>query len=168
MDEEVIHNLVTLAIEALDHPIVARQCSLLKKKEQPIFWMAYGCYIVWGLSTSLHGLLSRNEVRESVRAVREYFATYPWYASAPFSLMLHQMQIVMPGKFTPNLYSDPSSLTADIQKAVQAAGYTWDITYDPEFVHHVAQALKHFANSATSAISENNGSQSHSEKEMPS
>jgi len=95
--EPILHrNAVAVAMMELEDPWVSQVTKEFSAEEQPIFLMAYQCFILWVLRHVLEQSLQPAELQDLTKSVRETFATFSYHTPAIFEKIWPFTQQFMP------------------------------------------------------------------------
>jgi hypothetical protein len=93
----VLHrNAVAVAMMELEDPWVSQVMAEFSAEEQPIFLMAYECFILWVLMRALQGRLQPTEIQDLTKRVRDGFVTFGNHDSVVFEKIWPFTQEFMP------------------------------------------------------------------------
>src|SRR5260221_1551381 len=93
----VLHrNAVAVAMMELEDPWVSRVTAEFSAEEQPIFLMAYQCFILWVLTHVLRERLTPGELQDIAKSVRQAFAASSYHTPAIFEKIWPCTQELMP------------------------------------------------------------------------
>ncbi len=93
----VLHrNAFAIAMMELEDPWVAKATAEFSPEEQPIFLMAYQCFIMWMLMYVLQRRLEAAKLRDLSKCLREAFASFSYHTPAIFEKIWPCTQQLMP------------------------------------------------------------------------
>jgi hypothetical protein len=139
-------NAIAVAMMELEDPNIERAAQKFSQKEQPIFLMAYQCFILWILRKQLQQRAQASELEEITRSVKSRFATFKFFNEKIFEEILEKTQELMPialqgGKNTKIVYP-----LTHIILAANMAGYTLpQTTLGYDFGVHILTVMQRVA-----------------------
>src|ERR1035441_7049119 len=93
----VLHrNAVAIAMMELEDPWVSQVTTEFSAEEQPVFLMAYQCFILWVLTYVLRDRLKPAELQDLTKRVRGSFASCSYHTPAVFEKIWPYTQEFMP------------------------------------------------------------------------
>ena len=77
-------NAVAVAMMELEDPWVSQVMAVYSAVEQPVFLMAYECFILWVLIRALQQRLQPADIQDLTKRVRDAFVTFGCHDSVVF------------------------------------------------------------------------------------
>jgi hypothetical protein len=116
-------NAVAIAMMELEDPWVVQVAAEFSAEQQPIFLMAYQCFILWVVTQVLRERLQPGELLDPTKRVRESFASCSYHTPSVFEKIWPYTQQLMTvalqgGRLTEVVYPLPHIIQAAI-----SAGY---------------------------------------------
>jgi len=116
-------NAVAVAMMELEDPWISHVMPNFSAEEQPVFLMAYECFLLWVLVRALQERLQPAEIQDFTRRVRDAFVTFGRHDSVVFEKIWPYTAEFMPialkgGTLTGAVYPLPL-----IIQAATSAGY---------------------------------------------
>jgi hypothetical protein len=107
----------------LEDPWVSEVTAEFSAEEQPIFLMAYQCFILWVLTHVLRERLQAAELQDLTKRVRETFASCSYHTPAVFEKIWPHTQQLMPLSLRGGAQTGVVYPLVHIIQAATSAGY---------------------------------------------
>jgi hypothetical protein len=140
----VLHrNAIAIVMMELEDPSFSQAMRQFSPEEQPVFLMAYQCFILWVLRYVLQQRVQSAELQEITVGVKKRFANFDYYTPAVFEKIWHYTEEFMPialrgGRNTGVVYP----ITHIIQAATSAGYPLSQTTLGYDFGVHVLTVMK--------------------------